>query len=1250
GPDGTQPTERMVTELRRLVERGRRRWRLLVLAEAVSLAIAAPLAYMWLVFLIDNVYHLPTWGLLLANVVFFACLIWVGWRLVRSWKRARFTTDQVALAMEQRTPGGVQNRLINSLQLSRSDDAQVRAMTDAVVSENYRFLEQVQLQQIAESRPVVMRAIVAVLLVVMGAGFWVASAERFTTSASRLFMPFAGIDPVYRTRLEVVPGDVTIAAGEDVTVQVQLSGHIPDDVLLLIEKGDEQMSRRVSVDRAAATASYTFESVRRSTNYALRGGDFTTRQYRITVPAALEVRRLEAALRFPDYTAMEPRTFESETGDLEAVTGTEAALRFTLNQPVASAWLMVREPGDNEDDASSEAEKLTLRKADDATFTLDHTFDRTLHYTLTARRDGEDVRGPTGRLRAVPDEEPEVYLGGVEADSAVMIEDVLELRVRGRDDYGLRELGLFYRQVHETGDEASKGEWRAIETWPLMEAESEASGDPIKQDQREVALLLGMLPVAEGDVLELAARARDMNPERGDAWTTSTTYPITVTSPGATLQLTYERILETERTIRELIAAHDKLEATADEWVRKLEPGSSLRWDEQKNLDALAKAMRGQASRQAELRQRTGEAARDMPTEAGQTLRSALAMLADTEMVRHIRILERVPERDTPQAKRSTLSDARLTVRRTVRSLSEILDDYIRFREDWELSHMVSFTQMLAQRQARLADATQAYTAMAADAIAPEQRASIKRRQMKVHELSGLTGTAFEGLARREDEIGPILTDAFTEAAAGFAESGLKKDMTEAAAHLEQAAWSQAEPKQRAAGKKLGTIYQNLRDAQSELARQAIAELEELAETSELAKQELEKLREGFEKGVIAMEDDLSLADTLRLVEKNEEIGKQSDADREGKGPERMSYEDVMDELSKPRPGEVDTSTHTLADRFGAEGETILDETPDNTRNPGQTVVQEDLEDVVGELLEGTEELKEDYLSYTATLSAAVLDTGSDVSRKTPEMLNSTGATSTTGNQPPPSDDIGGAARAGRLGARAHGQVVGDHMINRRGRAAQEGQEDIPDQAGTMQETLSDDPQRDESTGTGGKRIDSDDTHFSTKDAGEWKDDIADDMEEPQDTHKIVERQGKPLDPEIADRMHDTENRQEQMIERIKTVKKEFDELYLPTDHLDDLMSQLESNFDRLREAPDAGVFREQVELLNELQSTVIVMHRPGSQFMQSVRREQRVDGRILDEKAALPLPGYEDAVDRYYRALLDLEPAVAGDVEATQP
>ena len=171
-------------------------------------------------------------------------------------------------------------------------------------------------------------------------------------------------------------------------------------------------------------------------------------------------------------------------------------------------------------------------------------------------------------------------------------------------------------------------------------------------------------------------------------------------------------------------------------------------------------------------------------------------------------------------------------------------------------------------------------------------------------------------------------------------------------------------------------------------------------------------------------------------------------------------------------------------------------------------------------------------------------------------------------------------------------------------------------------------------SGVGGKDVGSERTAFSVKDAGEWDDSMAERMKKPQAVSRIVERQGKPLSPNVAEMLRDLESSQVQVIQRIKAIKKELSGLYLPTDHLDEMANQLKANLDRLKESPDADVFRLQMETLDKLQGTVVVFNRPSSQFQPSVVRDQVVRGEILDEPAWQTIPGYEDAVKRYYEKL----------------
>jgi hypothetical protein len=199
---------------------------------------------------------------------------------------------------------------------------------------------------------------------------------------------------------------------------------------------------------------------------------------------------------------------------------------------------------------------------------------------------------------------------------------------------------------------------------------------------------------------------------------------------------------------------------------------------------------------------------------------------------------------------------------------------------------------------------------------------------------------------------------------------------------------------------------------------------------------------------------------------------------------------------------------------------------------------------------------------------------------------------------------------------------------------AQEGQFRLPDQPGTIKETMTDDPYKDTSTGVGGKKVESEHNTFSVKDVGKFNADVLKSLDKPQNKYSIVERQGDKIDPSIAALLRDTSSKQAQVIERIKALRKELRNLYLPTDHLDEALTVLNANMERLKDAPEADMFRLQAQALDRLRGALRVFRTAGTGFQPSVPRDQVIRGRVLDEPSRPALPGYEEAVKRYYEKL----------------
>lgn len=1248
----TEPVPRqIIDDLRKYVRKGQARLRRLTILEALGLLIAAPLTYLWMAFFVDNVVHLPMWGRVAASALFLGVLCWLALIVRRNWRRANLTEDEVALAIERRSLQGVQNRLINAIQLSRDPDAQDGHLRLAVVRENYTALQQLQLEQVAASQPAVLRIIAAAVTIVIGVAFWMYDGERFRNAATRLLLPLAEIAPVYDTVLSVSPGDVTISAGQDVELTIQIQGKVlPAEIFVLTRTGEDRSSEKIATAQAS-TVKHRFKAIRNSLEYAVRGNDYTSRWFKIEVPAPLTLERLKGVITYPPYSRLPSRTVDSISGDLEALQGATAALTFTFNEPLESAVLLLERPAavasklepaaaknpvgeaaKTDSAVATQIERIPLKKSGTAEYTADLTFANALGYQIEMKAGQREVRSPRFALRVIPDLPPTLELTGVEPTTPILMDSVLPLVVAAHDDLGLQQVELVYRRVkQEKGKVEVKvtplEDWQSIKQWTVEKQALEA--------RFENSLPLGALNVAEGESMELAARARDTDPGKAGEWTLGTPLRLLIHGAGVELQLKYEQILKSEADIKTLIKSHEALFEIATQWSTKLGPTSGLRWDDQKNLDALAAAVKDLSKREAAVRAEAAGIAHNMPEDSG-NLKLSVGLLADTEMVRAIQILESVPRKDTVQEKRRALGDARLTVQRVIRSTEEIRDAYISFRKDWELSHMLAFVKMLGERETSMADASLTYAGMPAGTIGDVQQKSISRRQTKLLDLTKLAQTAYLGMHDREELVGPVMAESFKLAAQAFDARDVKSNMQKSLDPLAKGAWIEAEPLQRLAAEGLTAIYNDLRKAQAQAGKEALNNLKLLGDSSVEDQKDIEQLKPGSQENSLDLDPDkLNLSEIvhLRATAADKKKGKHE------KGKDKVENylfdEALKASLTPPGTGKKqDFNILKLAEK--PTGEMKFPNSSDREANKVKPNPQKEMEDLVGKLLDEADDMKEEFETYNINTTFEINEPG-EVGKQGGD-LNSTAAASATGNMKPPTNNFGGAARSGRQGARSHGAAVGDKSINRKGREeAQEGQEDAPNQAGELKEVKSDDPMEDASTGRGGKATSNDKTSYSTKDAGEFKEEDVKDLRAPQDTQRIVERKGKPLDPRLAEQMRDLNSHQEQLIERIKAVKKQLDQLYLPTDHLDDIMAQLNQNLDRLKDKPEADLFRKQVELLDKLKSTVVVFNRPTSEFEQSLKREQTVKGRILDEPAKQTLPGYEEAVNRYYEKLSGL-------------
>src|SRR5262245_26688769 len=333
-------------------------------------------------------------------------------------------------------------------------------------------------------------------------------------------------------------------------------------------------------------------------------------------------------------------------------------------------------------------------------------------------------------------------------------------------------------------------------------------------------------------------------PERLNQWTMGQIHSVAVAGDGAQLQALYEQILRSEAELTALVAAEEQLYEKSNTLVRRLEADPQADGNVPEKVKELLDWTTAQLREQGRVREAAGRTAKGMAA-AACNLRLSLGRLADTEMIRSVRVLESVASRDDAAGRRTAFTEARATQQRTATSLQQIREQYVRFRQEWELAHMTPFVKMLADRQALLRDESRRRIKAGTGATMPMHLEAAMRRQAKVAELCGLAAVAFSGLAERTREIESELATAFESAGEVLASEQLKMPLMAAGMALSAGDWNIAAREQGSAADLLAETWRRLKEAQTEAARKQLAGLAERAETDIAAQAELEKLKAG---------------------------------------------------------------------------------------------------------------------------------------------------------------------------------------------------------------------------------------------------------------------------------------------------------------------------------------------------------------------------------------------------------------------
>ena len=419
---------RQQVEVQAFLARVRRRWTVTATLRAGASAAAGGGAIVLAAVIVDRVWlpsDLPLIVLALtASLAATAYAAWVLWPL-----RRLPTVRQVARFVEEQVPE-LEDRLASAAELG--DRPTVSGVHGLMIADAARQVQRIVLDRVV-ARARVRRAIG------YGAASGVALAVVFGLAAEPARRA-AGAAWLYAfpntIRIEVLPGNARVIAGQPLRVRAHISG-IADAsgrtrVLLQVESSGEW--RDIEMQPVEDGFQFDFASILESFRYRVVAARARSAEYAVDALVLPHVDRIDVEYDYPAFTGLDRRV-ELDGGDIYAPAGTGVTLIVHADKPVADGAMVL-----------ADGSRIAFTARDDVTLTgvFEVSADDTYRVALS---DADGLSNPGEMqyfIRAIDDRPPDVRILRPAGDRSVTPLEEVTIEARADDDYGLERFELVY--------------------------------------------------------------------------------------------------------------------------------------------------------------------------------------------------------------------------------------------------------------------------------------------------------------------------------------------------------------------------------------------------------------------------------------------------------------------------------------------------------------------------------------------------------------------------------------------------------------------------------------------------------------------------------------------------------------------------------------------------------------------------------------------------------------------------------------
>jgi hypothetical protein len=769
------------------------------------------------------------WILSLAGLA--ATMVAAWWFLVRPLSR-RFTLTKMARILEIRHPE-LQERISTAVELLASEDPDsirgsqelISAVVDSAVDDVATVDPKTEFKPARSKKFMVATAvcggIIALLLAVWPQQAW--------TLLTRALAPFLDIGNAYADTLVVDPGDVRVAKGEPVTIQVS----VKHKRLKRAEIRRQMPDGTESVERMALIAeepdgtkrfSLTFPAVEEGFDYRVRAGAALSRYFDVTAVEPPTVTNLAVKYDFPEYTGLPDAGGPTETGEIRAVAHTRVTVTATLNKPAWSAKLVVNE-------TPSAAEPVIAENQATWEFELKNGMRGSWHLDL-ADEEGFKNQPSSYPIEVLPDKAPIVQIvSPTQRDISLKPTERLPIDLSVVEDFGFADVVLM-----ATPD-------GAVAPTQLVQPSPAGTNRPGNYAAQALLDLPALKLTPDQRRIAVQVRVRDNRPEEFDGPGVGLSEVIFVTIDQNAKSLADQAIeaqkKEVDQQIREarqeLEKARDDLRRAEQELIREKEVNSQAK----ENLDEFTK-------RNETAREKLEQVAATLDTPLFQEQSQQAAKLANEPLAKAQEKADMIPMTDAQHERVAEAKEARAEVEEAIKGLDDLAKSMREAEEDYQ---SISKLNELANKQQELAMKAEDWQKRAAEEAAKAQQAAQQApneqaKQQAMQQFDQQQQREAQQFQAEQNRVEQQLGEMLKENAAALAEvleqqRAQSDDLAEQAEALAKQQESLRDASREATDKNENqeealreALVEQLAQLQSELAQQAKAAAAEAKEAS----------------------------------------------------------------------------------------------------------------------------------------------------------------------------------------------------------------------------------------------------------------------------------------------------------------------------------------------------------------------------------------------------------------------------------